>query len=445
MPKIIPKARFTSVRVGQFKCPADKDQAFLWDGEAPGLGLRVTRNGARAYVYEGKLAGHTIRMTIGSPLAWTIDAAQAEARRLQTIVDSGRDPRVEKAEVIAQAQATREAERLEVARREVRARDAWNVYCEMGRSRGTGKKPWGELHVRDHAALASRGGERPKRGSHLTEPGPLSALLDEPLADLTSSRIERWLLDERTKRPTRTNLAFRLLRAFLNWCGEQPEYKAMVDALAHQPRSVRSKLPPSREKSDSLQRSQLRSWFSAVQRHGGPVTSSYLQCLLLTGARPNELARLRWQDVSFRWHTLELRDKVAGTRKVPLTNHVSKLLRTLPKTDSPWVFPSQQSRSGHIGDVSDTHNRALRGAGIAYLTPHGLRRSFASLSEWLELPKGVVAQIQGHQPSATAEKHYIRREADLLRIWHNRIERWMLVEAGLVPPGKSKSAATVHR
>jgi integrase len=65
------------------------------------------------------------------------------------------------------------------------------------------------------------------------------------------------------------------------------------------------------------------------------------------------------------------------------------------------------------------------------MTLHGLRRSFASLTEWLEVPTGVVAQIQGHKPSATAEKHYKRRPLDLLRVHHEKIEAWMLEQAGI--------------
>ena len=47
------------------------------------------------------------------------------------------------------------------------------------------------------------------------------------------------------------------------------------------------------------------------------------------------------------------------------------------------------------------------------------------------MPTGVVAQIQGHKPSATAEKHYKRRPLDLLRVHHERIEAWMLEQAGI--------------
>ena len=80
-------------------------------------------------------------------------------------------------------------------------------------------------------------------------------------------------------------------------------------------------------------------------------------------------------------------------------------------------------------------------AGIDALTVHGLRRSFKSLTEWLEIPAGVVAQIMGHKPSATAEKHYTVRPLDLLRVHHERIEAWVLEQAGVVFDSKSAPGA----
>jgi len=38
----------------------------------------------------------------------------------------------------------------------------------------------------------------------------------------------------------------------------------------------------------------------------------------------------------------------------------------------------------------------------------------------------------GHKPSAIAEKHYRRRPIDLLRMWHTKIEAWVLEQAGIV-------------
>ena len=84
------------------------------------------------------------------------------------------------------------------------------------------------------------------------------------------------------------------------------------------------------------------------------------------------------------------------------------------------------------------HVTACKVAGIDGLTLHGLRRSFKSLTEWLEIPAGVVAQIMGHKPSATAEKHYKRRPLDLLRLHHEKIEAWILEQAGIVFDAKAE-------
>ena len=65
------------------------------------------------------------------------------------------------------------------------------------------------------------------------------------------------------------------------------------------------------------------------------------------------------------------------------------------------------------------------------LSIHGLRRSFGSLVEWVECPAGIAAQVMGHKPSATAEKHYRVRPLDLLRQWHTKNEVWILEQAGI--------------
>ena len=54
------------------------------------------------------------------------------------------------------------------------------------------------------------------------------------------------------------------------------------------------------------------------------------------------------------------------------------------------------------------------------------------------MPVGVVAQIMGHKPSATAEKHYTVRPLDLLRVHHEKIEAWILEQAGIVIDPKVK-------
>jgi integrase len=75
---------------------------------------------------------------------------------------------------------------------------------------------------------------------------------------------------------------------------------------------VTNLLPKAKAKDDCLQREQLAAWFSAVLSIQNPVISTYLQGLLITGARREELAALRWEHVDLRWRSLTINDKVEG-------------------------------------------------------------------------------------------------------------------------------------
>ena len=199
-------------------------------------------------------------------------------------------------------------------------------------------------------------------------------------------------------------------------------------------------LGTARVKSDVLQRGQLAAWFAAVQQLQNPTIAAYLQTLLLTGARPDEVMTLRWEDVNTQWKGISIRDKVEGTREIPLTPFVGHLLATLPRRNA-WIFSSPTSAAGYLTEPTTPHTRACKRAGLDGLTLHGLRRSFKSLTEWLEVPAGVVAQLMGHKPSATAEKHYTVRPLDLLRVHHEKIEAWILEQSGVKFDAKAAPGA----
>ena len=83
-----------------------------------------------------------------------------------------------------------------------------------------------------------------------------------------------------------------------------------------------------------------------MRKLANPVHSAYLQALLLTGARREELAALSWNDVDFQWNSITIKDKVEGKRTIPLTPHVSMLLTALPRRNE-WVFQAPgQSLAG---------------------------------------------------------------------------------------------------
>lgn len=416
------KVNFTAGRIASFRCPPEKTQAFLWDATAPGLGLRVTPTGKPAYIFQCEYQGKSLRMTIGGTDARSIGDARIKARELQALVDDGRDPREVKAEATAADSAKRELARSGG----VTVSEAWSVYLAERRSK------WGERHYNDHIAKAKAGGVpsvRGTRGRGVTVAGPLYPLMNLRLRELDAATVETWAANEAKSRPTAARLAWRLLKVFLGWCAEQKQYALVLPALnpAKTKRS-REALGKAQTKSDVLQRAQLAAWFSAVRNLSNPTVAACLQMILLTGARPGEVLALQWEDVNIKWKGLSIRDKVEGTREIPLTPYMEYLTTALPRR-SQWVFAGAKGEP--ISSPNHQLSCASKVAGIDGLTLHGLRRSFKSLTEWLEIPAGVVAQIMGHKPSATAEKHYTVRPLDLLRVHHEKIEAWMLKEADI--------------
>ncbi len=440
----------TAGLIERLTCPTDKQQVFMRDSKAPGLRVRVTTAGAKSFVFEAKLNRQTIRRTIGDVRAWTIEAARVEANRLRVTLDGGTDPREVERQQQKDKAASIEAAAAEQARKTqqetaqaLTVGEVWAAYIEE-------RKPhWGDLHYRDHIDKAKAGGLPSGRrggGKQLTKPGPLAALMPLPLCDLDQATIEAWASKEGQTRASSARLAWRLLTVFLTWCAEQPAYAGLVAAKnPAKTKKARESLGKAGTKSDVLQREQLAAWFAAVQQIQNPVISACLQMMLLTGARPGEVLSLRWEDVNTQWKGIQIRDKVEGTREIPATPYMLHLLAALPRRNE-WVFPSNTSANGCLTEPNNPHTRACIAAGLKGLTLHGLRRSFSSLTEWLEVPAGVVAQIQGHKPSATAEKHYKVRPLELLRVHHERIEAWILEQAGVTfdaaaEPGKLRVVA----
>ena len=417
------KVNLTVGRITAFQCPKNKTRTYLWCADVKGLGVIATTGGAKSYIFQAKVNGKSMRLTIGDVGTWRISAAQIEARRLRAQIDLGNDPR----QIKASNRNAREAEAVALAQKNssesLTVAEAWQAYI-------TDRKPlWSERHYYDHLTEMHVGGVRRKRSTALTIPGTLASLAPNRLVDLTSELLEKWAKVEAAKRATRARLSLRLLKAFLFWCARHPTYKTIVTNNIAQSKNAREILGKAKVKNDVLQREQLPAWFAAVRKIGNPVISTYLQALLLTGARRNEMTAVRWEDIDFQWNSLTIRDKVEGLRVIPLTPYVAHLLTSLPRR-SEWVFSSPAAASGRLADPRIAHNQACSVAGLI-MTLHGLRRSFASLTEWIEMPSGIAAQIQGHAPQGVREQNYIRRPLDLLRKWHITIEAWILNEAGI--------------
>jgi integrase len=181
-----------------------------------------------------------------------------------------------------------------------------------------------------------------------------------------------------------------------------------------------------------------------------------LATLIFAGLRISEFLALRWGDVDLAggWLTVRKSKTDAGRRKVKIRAVLRDVLagqRPLDADPAAFVFgtaagkPQNASnvRRRVLGKAVERANERLQEAGEAPLpplTPHGLRRSFASLLYGIGEPPPVVMQEMGHTDPALALSiyaHAMRREDgedERLRVLVNG-EQFPVIEAGVTVRG----------
>lgn len=421
MTRNLNRVRLTAGRVSAFTCTPEKSQAFLWDTEVPALMLRATPTGRKTYAFESRLFGKTLRIGLGSVEAWTLEQAREQARRYAVLVDRGQDPR----ELERRQKAEQEALRQQARAKAVTVGDVWPLYLENGRPKR--KEAWKPRYLADLHAMARPGGDPKKRGAGVTRPGPLYPLLGLPLSGVTEDILKSWFDKEARAGRHQAARALMMFRGFLRWCSSQPEYRSFIDRGVGAAPAILENLPANTRRTDKLMAEQIGGWWRAVERLHNPVHSVYLRALLLTGARRNEIASMRWDGIDWRWKTLTIADKAEETRTIPLGPVLAQLLGSLPRTNA-YVFAAKSS-TGYVQDVRASMAKVLAECSIPHLTFHGLRRTFTQTARRI-VPAGVPAQISGHKESAVAEGYNIL-ELDELRPYVAQIEMEFLRLAGV--------------
>lgn len=438
----------TAGLIERLTCPAGKQQVFLRDTDVPGLRVRATApsaknpKGIKAFVYEAKLNRQTIRRTIGDVRVWGIEDARIKARAIAVTVKSDKqDPleikRQQEAEQVAKVEASKVAA--------ITVGDIWPEYLSEGKPKR--REAWKPGYRAALEAMASPGGVKKARGKGLTRQGPIYPLLALPLSCVNEDSLKAWHDKEAKGGAHQAARAFMMFRGFLRWASTKPNYRAMTNRDAGRAASILDTLPSTKatKRVDCLETAQLPGWFAGLDTLANRTTATYLKALLLTGSRREEMGRLRWADIDFRWNKLTLADKVNKTRTIPLSPYLAQLLAALPRakkkdgTLNPFVFAGD-SASGHIEEPRSNFAKANQHAGVNKLTIHGLRRSFSLLGESAGAPAGAIAQFMGHSPDSIAES-YRPRSVDALRPYLAQIEAHILEQAGIVFDAKAAPGA----
>lgn len=427
--KVENKFKFTEDRLKKVRHFGTGRECFYRDISCPGLALRVTDKDAKSYVFEQSFQGKTCRITIGDLAHWDLKQAQARSVEFAHLIDKGIDPRLHKLEV-AEAQQAARAERQ---RQDATLREVWDAYIDDNKSQ------WGEAWLYKMRHNAQSGGDKKERGKGRKVAGCLASLMSLKLTELTPEVIASWLDIESQKRPIAALQSYRQLVAMNGWAEEREDFRELIPPKAFAAKFVKKKVPKQQASSDYIQRKNLPLWFATVNRLNNHQHRVYLQVLLLTGARRNEIATLQWEGINFNDRTMVIHDKITtrggkvGERTIPLTPYVETLLKSLRRKNG-WVFPGR-GVDGPMTSGDQEYRPLMLETEMEYVTLHGLRRTYKTLSHYVGMHPDIAAKIQGHasKGNATVAKHYDMSDLELLGEWANRYEAWLLEQAGITP------------
>ena len=170
-----------------------------------------------------------------------------------------------------------------------------------------------------------------------------------------------------------------------------------------------------------------------------PHQKALFTCLAYTGARPEEMFALRWEDVSFERDEITIsKGRVRGkegTTKTKSSNRTIKMFSIVRDTLSELENGPLQHHQRYVflnkhGQPYDKHvdrewRVALKKAGVRHRPSYQLRHTFASLC----LANGVqptwVAKMLGHTTAQITFKHYARYIDDASSENEKRMEQYL--------------------
>ena len=385
---------------------AHRDKPFIiWDADLKGFGLWVAakpstnKTFVAKYRVGGGRTGTQRQFKIGAYGALTPDKAREQAEKILAAVALGEDPQAARAEdrkamtvaalcdlYLAEGVATKAAStvtldkiRLEVIKRLV------------GRRKATQLTAADVERMRD--AIAE---------------GRLSkALVDEPEDDdgeRDGKRVARPGDRARGGRTAATK-AVKLLRAIYAWAIDGKRLPLSANPTS----DVKTFADNARERFLSpAELARLGDVLTAAEDEPDPKGRrrqhvQIIRLLLLTGARKNEIAALRWSEVQDGY--LQLEKSKTGRKVLPLGAAAQEVLAGVARSKSPWVFPDPDHPSEPVRNVDWAWVGLRTRAGLHDVRIHDLRHSFASVGVSGGAALFLMSKLLGHKHASTTQRY----------------------------------------
>ncbi len=244
-------------------------------------------------------------------------------------------------------------------------------------------------------------------------------------AAVTPTDVREYRTHLRTvqRRPAATvNRRLAALRRFFGWA-------QATDRVRELPTAGVKGVPPAPRSPKSLPKRELDRLLRAAEQDGNTRNLAVLLSLRHTGLRVGELCNLRLGDltISERKGALVVRSgKGDKDRSVPLNNDVRQALTAYlavrPRVGSDHLFIGQRGQPLQSDGVALIVHKYTRRAGLAGVTPHSLRHSFAKQVHDAGADLATVSRLLGHERLETTAI-YTQPTAHDLEAAVRRLER----------------------
>jgi integrase len=397
--------------------PVDGKTTIIWDTETRGFGLRVSSGGAKAYILQRRIGKKERRMTIGRVDDMTLDKARKEVAKLVAQIVDGIDP-------------VQEQERQAV--QSLTLQQAFENYIgapvqKQGLSRGKARKPRTVRDIR-------------------LQMGRFKDWLALPIKDITEDMVKARHKKIADVSPAQANLAFRYLRACLNFAIADSDPRN--PALTHNPvdRLNRTNTWANVEAAKGhVPADRLADFVQAVRtglvglRNEAEHRDAIL-FMLLTGARHAEVmgdtksgyAPLKWSQVNLDAATVFFPEP---KNRQPFTLHLSRqvveLLRQRQKISGKKAFVFGNGKGEVVEDLRGAYARLEKVMGFR-VTSHDLRRSYTTAASKCcnaYVLKALVNHISGGDVTAG----YVQIEENDIRQAAQAVADFILSPARILP------------
>jgi integrase len=143
----------------------------------------------------------------------------------------------------------------------------------------------------------------------------------------------------------------------------------------------------------------------AIEGDENQTAARAIMLLLLTGGRRNEITQAKWEYVNWERRTLLVPLSKSGKpRAIALNGQALALLRAIPRTGNPHIFPSPVNGKPSAS-LFFPWDRIRRRAGLADVRLHDLRHSYASFLVNQGISLYVVQGLLGHAHSRTTQRY----------------------------------------